>query len=143
MLIEFFNVVKYYKVYKRLFSILYQMVAINCGFPMVQESPKSVAWMRSYKQNKFSEPVLFCENKRPSAYSATKRAPCLIRKGASIWISSHQFRFWDHFSCIPWPPMLSPSLPCCGTCRYICIKYVNQIWKEATHCTLFCTFICI
>ena len=119
------------------------MVAINCGFPMVQDSPESVAWMRSYKQNKFSEPVLFCENKRPSAHSATKHVPCLISKGASIWISSYQFYFWSHFCCISWPPMLSPSVPGCRTCSYMCIKYVNQIWKDSIHCPLFCTFICI
>ena len=119
------------------------MIAIHRGFPMIQELPQLVIWIRSYKQNKFSEPVLFCENKRPSAHSATKRAPCLIRKGASIWISSHQFRFWGHFSCIPWPPMLSPSALYCSTCRYICRQYVNQIWKESTHCSLSWRFVCI
>ena len=125
------------------FSFLCQMVAINRGFSMVQESPKSVAWMRSYKRNKFSELILFCKNKHPSAHSATKRAPYLIWKGASIWISSHQFRFWSHFCCIPWPPMLSSSVLYSSTYRYICIQYVNQIWKESTQCTLFCIFICI
>ena len=103
-----------------LISIWYQMIAIHCGFPMIQELPQLVIWIRSYKQNKFSEPVLFCENKRPSAHSATKRAPCLIRKGASIWISSYQFRFWGHFCYIPWPPMPSPSVLYWSTCRYIC-----------------------
>ena len=28
------------------------MIAIHCGFPMIQELPQLVIWIRSYKQNR-------------------------------------------------------------------------------------------